>query len=393
MSRRKLICVRWMEILLLGGLHCLVFGVVLSTEWGSQLAHQVGKWSPFARFGLLTLVSTGFFTIAFGLGALGAGHFDRWRYFRYPPIWFAPVFGIVFVVTARQVFSADAALSWQVLDEVAWSTVPVVIGFALGFLFDKLRDVWEGGSTSDAVTANPVEAASSEGERGSEVNLLDWMMTEEPISHPSEDFFGHRVIAERIAGRLLSSDSVSVGLTGPYGSGKSSVISMVRHYLELPGSLGIAPASDRQLVCCHLRGWGRDGDSIARQALNIIVHELKKYVDMSSLIGLPASYQRALGAANSLAGSVATLLTRASPEPSDQLRRLDNILAVSNLRLVLFLEDLDRDLDDNILGVEVPGLLDRMRKLRYVSFVIALATERYASQSILRICDYTESLS
>lgn len=281
----------------------------------------------------------------------------------------------------------------ETFSQLGVGILAAALGLGLAFLFDVLRRAWETKPSKKSLSETRTDSSSSKTEPVTDNDLLDWIMTEEPIVHPSQDMFGHKHIAKRIARRILSSDSATIGLTGPYGSGKSSVVNLVKYYLATPGSLDAAPSSGRQIICCDVRGWGRAHENIAQQVLNIVLHEVKKYVDVSSLIGVPASYRQALGEADSFVGSVATALSHGTPEPLVQLQRLDNILAVANLRVVLFLEDLDRDLSDEMLKVEVPGLLDRLRNLHYVSFLIAAASERFALESIHRICDYTESLT
>ncbi len=61
------------------------------------------------------------------------------------------------------------------------------------------------------------------------------LSADRPGIDPKDDLFGHAPFAKGLAGsicRYSSSDGLVLALYGPWGSGKSTVLSYVRHYLE-----------------------------------------------------------------------------------------------------------------------------------------------------------------
>ena len=56
-----------------------------------------------------------------------------------------------------------------------------------------------------------------------------------PSSNPQDDLFGHAPFAESLANsicRYPGNDGLVLALYGPWGSGKSTVLNYVRHFLE-----------------------------------------------------------------------------------------------------------------------------------------------------------------
>jgi hypothetical protein len=53
---------------------------------------------------------------------------------------------------------------------------------------------------------------------------------------------------------------------------------------------------------------------------------------------------------------------------------------------------LDRNVSDEIIRDEMPALLDRLRVLGQVSFVLAIGTEQQYSDVLVRICDHVEAI-
>ena len=78
-----------------------------------------------------------------------------------------------------------------------------------------------------------VGLAQSEFER-----TCEWLRTDDEITAPSDDVFGHYAIATRIADRLTQAAEGALGrcptfaLIGALGSGKSSILALVRYSLR-----------------------------------------------------------------------------------------------------------------------------------------------------------------
>ncbi|MHB1183573.1 MAG: hypothetical protein ACYC4A_02590 [Desulfobulbia bacterium] len=147
------------------------------------------------------------------------------------------------------------------------------------------------------------------------------------------------------------------------------------------------------IVLCRIDGWGRASGTVAQKILSLAIGEVKKYVDCSSVITLPEKYVTAMVGGRSVGGEFFSALFQGAHDPVSQLCRLDNILAAANLRLIIVLEDLDRNVGDAILGEELPALLDRLRILNNVSFVLTIGTEQQFSHILIRVCDHVEAIA
>ncbi len=229
--------------------------------------------------------------------------------------------------------------------------------------------------------------------------LISWLEQETPIRSPSEDIFDFSIIARRIARLLKAKKMRTIGVVGSYGSGKTSLLNLTEHYLLHHESDGCSEGSEPnalfsgEIIVCRVDGWGRTKGSIAQQILAIALENTKTSVDCLSIIQLPANYSRAIGAMKWIGGPVLEALLHASYDPLAQITKLDRILAAAQLRLVIFLEDLDRNTSDEIIRDEMPALLDRLRAMRNISFVLAIGTEQQYSQILVRICDHVEAIT
>ena len=72
------------------------------------------------------------------------------------------------------------------------------------------------------------------------------------------------------------------------------------------------------------------------------------------------------------------------------LERIDSILLAINKKVIIFVEDLDRNWQDNEFWVEIISLLDRLKKLTRVSFVLAITDTSKIGDIINRISDHVE---
>jgi hypothetical protein len=116
-------------------------------------------------------------------------------------------------------------------------------------------------------------------------------------------------------------------------------------------------------------------------------------VDCLSIITLPANYRSALSSTKSPLATIIAALLNTDEDPIRTLERLDKILRAVKMRLVIFLEDLDRNCSDSLIRDEMPALLDRLRYLNNVSFILAIGTEDNYSKILIRICEHVESLT
>jgi hypothetical protein len=349
---------------------------------------------------MVTLIGSILWFFLINLGGFHVKHLRGPRLIRYPPIWVAGIIGtFIYLRIAQNNTELVGKISLEdFLLLISWS--PILLGFiiatVLSFLFGHRSR-----KLSNKTSFSPHDQAF-----GNIANdphqLLLWIEDESPIYSPSQDLFGLARISRRISNILLGKDTRTVGIVGTHGSGKTSLLNIVEYYLnhrrELESKEPVG--SDRgegnsfrgEIVLCHVDGWGRSKGSVAQQILSIAVNRLKNDIDCLSVITVPTNYRRALEGVRSTWATIISALFHTSCDPIEQLEKIDDILWAADLRLIIFLEDLDRNVDDEIIRDELPSLLDRLRYLRNVSFVLAIGTEHQYSNILIRICDHIEAI-
>ena len=79
-------------------------------------------------------------------------------------------------------------------------------------------------------------------------------------------------------------------------------------------------------------------------------------------------------------------------DPEKILERLDRVLKTAGLRLVIYLEDIDRNMGPQQYVNEICALCDRLRELENVSFVLAVGDDFGKKGELERIAEYNEVL-
>ena len=360
--------------------------------WWSGLSEH---WPSLLRYAMIVSLTCVACFILIRLGTLPK-KFRIGTYLRYPPIWFSSLF-IVILLLALTIRGDKTGAFLSVnnqYSELFISLFMACVGVFLAFVYDYL----------EALRSSPATVLSGRNRSlprlhniiDNESDLITWILDESPIRDPSDDLFGHAVPARRVARLLLQEAPSSIGIVGPYGSGKSSLINLVEYYLSHTSDLGQqgdGPLYSGRTIRCKIDGWGRVSGTVAQKILALAIEQVKHHVDCTSIISLPESYLRAIAGTKSAGGAVLSALLQTPHDPVAQLSKLDNILAAAKLRLIIFLEDLDRNVGVEIIREEMPSLLDRLRTLGQVSFVLAIGTEQKLSNVLIRICDHVEAIS
>jgi hypothetical protein len=196
--------------------------------------------------------------------------------------------------------------------------------------------------------------------RDPEGRLIPWLEQERPVEDPErDDLFDLRFVAERIAEHFFDPTLATVGLVGPLGVGKSSILRFVEHCLyenrafqsrvaaryraQGTGS-GLAYQRPPRILVCHVSAWGLRDKPAAVVILRHAVERLAKEADCLAISSLPERYAKALKGVGPDWLNLPTIFT-SDDDAAEQLRRMEPVLEALHARLVIFIEDLDRDVD------------------------------------------------
>jgi hypothetical protein len=209
-----------------------------------------------------------------------------------------------------------------------------------------------------------------------------WLKSDEPANY---DFIGNQSVAHRVS-LLLSEGTRSIGIVGPFGAGKTSVISWVADRLKR------RQVGDRKYFICHHSCWGFETSASAIQdMLGSAVSILSGEIDTFQLDSMPESYRQTFSAAGDWIDKVSSLLLP-GPKVMEQFARLSKMLGDINGRLVFVVEDLDRNETSNFEIQEVLAFLERLKEYPNLSFVLTGGLSSSQRIDYPKLCDHIEFL-
>ena len=235
----------------------------------------------------------------------------------------------------------------------------------------------------------------------------NWLRSERPAD---DDLLGHRRVAARLA-VFLSEGNGSIGLLGPFGSGKSSVIGWMKIEAERLHKYGLTSdgttrsvADEKEeverlrkdklteLVFVEQSCWGfEDSASAVQQLLGKAVEAAGRRVDCFSLRSLPEAYRKTFSAGGDWLRTLVDNIPGTN-DPQAQLCDLADKLESVNARLVFVIEDLDRTTSSRFDRQEFLAVLERLRRASdRLSFVLAIG-ETTPGVDFARLCDRLERL-
>lgn len=415
-------CKRWFDIVLLAVIAVAV-GFVLDgalTDWRVIVQHFFADWPPASIPILLVVLFSPVAIIVVHLRGLGIGHWRGWgAWLRrragcpllllYPPTYLAvPLAGIVIWLLAHWAHPARPALGYPA--EV-WVWAACVLLAAMLWALLSTAFLLGGERVEHRSSLSVVESPATTSDatlrafRDNPESLICWLAREEPIDRPERDLFGASTRAVRLARWLFETPLQTFGIVGPRGAGKTSLCKLVEHKLSSTESAMAqdersaphVPDGPGRVWTCWVDAWGlNSGAGAAEYVLSQVVNALAEHVDCMAIAGLPVHYRAALAEGGSVWGKTLGALLGRSQNPLDLLRQLDPILAAVDRRLVIFIEDLERNPRDEGLFRQMEAMLDRLRQVERVTFVLAVSDAETAEQRTMidftRLCDRTEVL-
>ncbi|MCC7421347.1 MAG: AAA family ATPase [Planctomycetaceae bacterium] len=194
-----------------------------------------------------------------------------------------------------------------------------------------------------------------------------WLNSEAPIRFTEDDRFKYVASARLIADRLKSPEQPkTLGLKGDHGTGKSSVVNLVSALLNKKSN-----GEDGAFLFVTVSCWGFSDSSAALEIiLEEVIRRLELEVDALALKGLPAAYHRSVSTSGTLAGILAIFLEHGN-SPEKQLRRIESVLRALSCRLVLVIDDLDRNEHSSFDVAQILALLYRFKRVSGVTCVLS----------------------
>lgn len=212
----------------------------------------------------------------------------------------------------------------------------------------------------------------------------NWLRSERPAD---DDLIGNRRVARRLA-EYLNTRGGTVGLVGPFGSGKSSVVAWLKDEVIRSRRPGQPVVWFAEQSC-----WGfEDSGSAVQQILARALEAVGREADCFSLRSLPETYRKTFAAGGDWLRTLADLALGSS-DPHEQFRQLADVLEATDARLVVVVEDLDRTPTGRFDRQEVQALLQRLRGVsNRISFVLASGQTQARDIDFAKLCDHIEIL-
>jgi hypothetical protein len=395
--RRAVTLARWLDLLLLTVVACVIY-FFLRPFFEPYISESVGI------IGLLPLpLRWILYSVIFAvvwLPVVRAGGFSVKSFLSsapllYPPFWLACAFGIIVIwflqpyisvfLTGRTVHPSVTALTLALGAAVTGAAGATLWRVVIERLTSAPRGFEQGSVQSQAKPViEDIEA------------LLDWIAREAPIETPDQDVLNTKLFARRIVETLNRLPLLTITVVGGYGMGKSSILKMVKHYLRNSGGVNTGSGGaekrteqNRSMILVEVCGWGLQKDRAAETILKQVIEKCSDHVDCFGLSNLPSQYSAAIGSASKWSKAVSGLLFL-SYDPMATLERLDRVLLSIDKNVVVFLEDMDRNWQGSEFWSEVVSLLDRLKKLQQVSFVLAVTDKGKIGEIVNRISDHVE---
>jgi len=337
-----------------------------------QLAGWIVRWvrtitAPSPTAAIATVLLATAFTGAI-FNAVGLVAFRHPRHIaRYPPLWTAAVGSGILLVFADRITGAGKLIELFEKNDLILLAVALFTGW-------MIRQIYF------AFAINRPTIASTRKTLGHAQE--PWWTRSPAAASDSDDRFDRLLTIARVADNIKAGKSLA--LTGGYGEGKTFVLDRAFSRLDT-----------RKIWPVRIDGWGLSDDMAGEFVLRRVANEISRRIDPLRLARVPRQYRDALTTSNRRLGGVLSSIST-DPDPIGVLVRLDEMLAAAGTRVVIVLEDLDRN-----LGIETDGrslrqtaaLLDRLGQLHNVSFAIGIDANRIGSIDTLRLCDVCEPLS
>ena len=209
---------------------------------------------------------------------------------------------------------------------------------------------------NERMFAMSLEAEAVRVEDATADNAAGLLFADRPLTDPKDDVLGYAEFAENLAKAIVDmagKDGLVIGLHGPWGSGKSTVLNFVEHYLQQPAHKGKVlvvrfnpwwfSGSDavlwrffEALSACIERSWGKR----ARKKLGAALEEYAAAVAPAA-VSIPEAGKAAEAACKGL-GWLGRRLSGRHLDPQSRRDAICKALLGQAQRVVVLIDELDR---------------------------------------------------
>ena len=213
--------------------------------------------------------------------------------------------------------------------------------------------------------------------------MEEWLQSDAPADH---DFLGNHAVSLRLK-CLLESGTQSIGIIGPFGAGKTSI---VRWLAELVNADSQAQ-KPRLLVSEHSCWKFESSASSIHAMLADAIAKVERLIDTFYVSSLPESYRQTFSSGGKWLDNISKLMF-GQRDPIEQFGRLSALLGNMNARLVFVVEDLDRN-DSRTFDIqEVQAFLQQLKDFPNLSFILTGGVSSSRKIDFAKLCDHIEYL-
>lgn len=294
----------------------------------------------------------------------------------HPPTWLAWFFGIVIVAVVDLSVRLDPngyqAKLWEWLAYAGGAFIVIAVYRAL--TLPSSDDDTATATAANLKLQNIADADWSE--------IEAWLQSDAPAEY---DFLGNRIVAERLT-TLLMSGTRSIGIVGPFGAGKTSIIKWMCDEIDARNS------KKRRLFVSEHSCWGFENSASAiHEMLSGAIRRVESEIDTFQVSSLPESYRQTFSAGGEWIDSISNLVL-GKREPSEQFERLSQLLCDINAKLVIVVEDLDRNESRSFDIQEVLAFLYQLKEYKGLAFVLTGGVNSSRQIDFAKLCNHIEYL-
>jgi hypothetical protein len=294
---------------------------------------------------------------------------------RHPPTWLAWIVGLlVLAILDLSIGLSPSHYTASILEWAIYGLASVAVVWFYRWLTGPADPVVSKGAAPQTGKTPPTNDWKS---------MEEWLQSDAPAEY---DFLGNYATALRLK-NLLEQGTRSVGIVGPFGSGKTSIIKWLCELV----SADTDPKKTR-LVISEQSCWSFETSASSIHAmLADAIEKVEHLIDTFYVTSLPESYRQTFSSGGQWLDNVSKLLF-GKQDPIDQFSRLSALLGNVNVRLVFVVEDLDRN-DSRTFDIqEVQAFLQQLKDFSNLSFVLTGGLSSSQKIDFAKLCDHIEYL-